>query len=89
MSDSMASLAFSAQASPGRTVSRLRMWAGLVGLAALGLLISAPFLLRLLPEMLRGRHLPMPMGVVLLLQAVQVLVLAGLAAAVGVWTACA
>ncbi len=63
------------------------MWAGLVGLAALGLLVSAPFLLRLLEAMPGGRHLPMPTGVVLLLQCVQALVLAGLAAGVGVWTA--
>src|SRR5271167_1616803 len=68
-------------------VSRLRMWAALVGLSALGLLVSAPFMLRLLPQMLAGRHVPMPLGVVLLIQDGQVLVLAGLAAAAGVWAA--
>jgi membrane protease YdiL (CAAX protease family) len=68
-------------------VSRLRMWGALVGLAAVGLLVSAPFMLRVLQQMLVGRHVPMPLGVVLLLQDVQVLVLAALAAGVGVWTA--
>ncbi len=74
-------------AAPDGRVSPLRMWAALVGLATLGLLVSTPFLLRVLQEMLGGRHVPLPLGVVLLLQDVQVLILAGLAAAAGVWTA--
>jgi membrane protease YdiL (CAAX protease family) len=73
-------------ASEGR-VSPLRMWGALVGLAALGLLVSSPFLLRVLQEVLAGRHVPLPLGVIILLQLVQVLILAGLAAAAGVWTA--
>jgi hypothetical protein len=63
------------------------MWLGLVGLAVLGLLVSAPFMLQVLQKMLTGRPLPMPLGVVLLLQTVQILVLVALAAAAGVWTA--
>jgi membrane protease YdiL (CAAX protease family) len=81
-----ASASPAAAAVPG-VVTRLRMWLGLVGLAALGLLLSAPFMLPVLQKMLSGRHVPMALGVVLLLQDAQVLVLAALAAAAGVWTA--
>jgi membrane protease YdiL (CAAX protease family) len=88
MTPAMASAsASSAPAAEGTGVSRLRMWGALVGLGAVGLLVSAPFMLRVLQQMLAGRNVPMPLGLVLLLQSVQVLVLVGLAAAVGVWTA--
>lgn len=63
------------------------MWAALIGLATLGLLVSTPFLLRVFQGLLAGRHVALPLGVVLLLQDAQVLLLVGLAAAAGVWTA--
>jgi membrane protease YdiL (CAAX protease family) len=77
----------SEQAVPPGGVSGLRLWLALVGLAALGLVISAPFMLPVLQKLLAERHVPMALGVVLLLQDAQVLVLAALAAAAGVWTA--
>jgi membrane protease YdiL (CAAX protease family) len=88
MTSATSSLALPAESpTPSGQVSLLRMWAALVGLAALGLLVSSPFLLRVMQEMLAGRPVRLPLGVVLLLQLVQVLILAGVAAAAGVWTA--
>ena len=81
-----ASLPLVASVSP-HPVSRLRLWLGLLVLAGLGLLSATPLLLSVLRAMLAGRTLPMPLGVVLLLQDLQALILASLAAAVGVWTA--
>jgi membrane protease YdiL (CAAX protease family) len=77
----------SEQGVPPPTVSGVRLWMALMGLAVLGLVVSVPFLLPVLETMVAGRHLPLSLGVVLLLQDVQVLVLAAVAAGVGVWTA--
>lgn len=72
---------------PAQAVSRLRLWVALVALAALGLVLSVPFMLPVLEQMLVGKHLPMSIPVALGLQNFQVLVLASLAAAAGVWAA--
>jgi membrane protease YdiL (CAAX protease family) len=73
--------------SPGE-VTRLRLWLGVTGLAALGLVLSAPFFLPVMKAALANRPpLPMPLWLALVLQDVQGLLLAALAAAVGVWTA--
>src|SRR5208282_6417839 len=75
------------EARAARPVSWLRLWLGLVALAAVGLLAATPLLLTVLETMLAGRRAPLPLGVVLLLQDVQALLLASVAAAVGLWTA--
>ncbi len=72
---------------PSGFVSPVRMWVALVALAAVGLLGATPFLLPVLQEMVAGRRLSMPLGVLLALQDAQALLLASAAAAVGVWTA--
>ncbi len=75
------------KARAARPVSWLRLWLGLTALAAVGLLAATPLLLDVLRTLLAGRSRPLPLGVVLLLQDVQALLLASLAAAVGLWTA--
>lgn len=84
---SLASVSTSDAADPSGEVTRLRLWLGVTGLAALGLLLSVPFFLPFLQTALAGRALPMPLWLVLVLQDVQGLLLAAAAAAVGVFTA--
>lgn len=76
-----------AMATPPSTVSPLRMWVALVALATAALLAATPFLLPLLKEVVAGRRIPLPLGVLLALQDLQALVLVSGAAAVGAWTA--
>ncbi|MGO9831100.1 MAG: type II CAAX prenyl endopeptidase Rce1 family protein [Myxococcaceae bacterium] len=71
----------------GRPVSRLRLGLGLVALASVGLLAATPLLVGVLKAMLAGRRVPLPLGFILVLQDAQALVLASLAATVGLWTA--
>jgi Type II CAAX prenyl endopeptidase Rce1-like len=78
---------FMAAPGPGVAVSRLKLWLALMGLAAAGLLLATPFLLPVVQQMLAGKKLPIPLGVVLAAQAGQLLLLCGLMAAVGVWCA--
>jgi membrane protease YdiL (CAAX protease family) len=61
------------------------MWLALVALAVFGCVLSAPFMLPVLRQMLAGKHLPVPFPVLLGLQGLQVLALASLAAFAGVW----
>lgn len=74
-------------AAPRAEVSRLRLWLALLGLAAAGLLLATPFLLPVVQQMLLGKKVHTPLGVVLALQGGQLLVFSGLMAAVGVWCA--
>jgi Type II CAAX prenyl endopeptidase Rce1-like len=75
-----------APSAPVRAVSKLRMGVALVGLAALALLGSVPFFLPVMAKLLAAaiRPVPLPLGVVVLLQDVQVLLLVAVAVVVGV-----
>ena len=78
----------SAPVAEGRApVSRLRLWAGLVVLAGVGILLATPLFLGFLQGVVASGKTALPLGALLLLQDVQALALASLAAAVGVWTA--
>jgi membrane protease YdiL (CAAX protease family) len=68
--------------------SPLRLWAGLVALALVGVVGSLPFFSQLLPALVAAQKVPvrLSLGQILLLQGVQTLVLASVAAAAGAWT---
>jgi len=77
-----------AEETPSTVVSPLRMWLALLALGVVGVFGATPFLLPVLKQMLSGHAAPLPVGVLLLLQDVQALVLlVAPAAAVGVWAA--
>jgi hypothetical protein len=70
-------------------ISRLRLWFGLLGLAAVAIVASMPFFTRLLGSTLAAQKAPvqLPLPAILALFAGQTLVLAAGAAALGVWAA--
>jgi membrane protease YdiL (CAAX protease family) len=73
---------------PSAAVTPLRMWLALVGLGVLGVFGATPFFLPVLAKVLSGHKAPLPVGVLLLLQDVQALVLlVAPAVALGVWAA--
>jgi membrane protease YdiL (CAAX protease family) len=75
-------------ASPSTAVSPFRLWLALVGLGLVGLFGATPFMLPVLRQALAGHPVPLPLGVVLLLEDVQALLLfLAPAAALGVWAA--
>jgi membrane protease YdiL (CAAX protease family) len=72
---------------PPGGLSRVRLWLGLVVLSAAALLLATPLLFNVVKRAVVGHKVPLPLWALVGLQDVQILLLASLAAALGVWMA--